>query len=100
MPQYFLCHDSEESLFEELEQSGLIDPVSQKGRDTARLRIDILGTLFERTGLVLVDDSGARHPHFRPLSGYWAMISGPLSDQEKQKLTLTEGPAELIRFSF
>ena len=59
-----------------------MDPVSQRCRDTARLRIDISGALFERTGLVLIDESEDRHPHFRPLPGYWAMISGPLTDQE------------------
>lgn len=77
-----------------------MDLVSQRCRDTARLRIDISGALFERTGLVLIDESEDRHPHFRPLPGYWAMISGPLTDQEKQGLSLTAGPEEVIRFSF
>jgi len=100
MPRYFLCSHSEEDLFKELQQSGLIDPVSQRCRDTARLRIDILGSLFERTGLVLIDESEGRHPHFRALPGYWAMLSGPLTEEEKQGLPLTTGPEEVIRFSF
>jgi hypothetical protein len=100
MHHIFLKSDSEESLFEALEACHLFDPDTHLPRDSSGIRLNVLGTLFERTGLKLVTESGERFPHLRPLPGYYATISGQLSNAELQTLPITERPKEVIQFSF
>lgn len=100
MHYLFLNSDSEESLFAQLIQSGILDSTSHLPTDATRINVDILGTLFERTGLRLLTEEGETFPYVRPLHGYYAVISGHLSEAELRALPIVERPKELIHCTF
>ncbi len=88
-PSYYLCADSEEALWDKLETAGLaaLGPPE----------LDVIGTLFEASGLILVDEQDQRYPHFRSLSGYYAAIHGELEDWQQAALPIVPRPRSLVR---
>lgn len=86
---YYLCAASEEALWEVLETAGLAE--------LGPPQLNVMGTLFEASGLVLVDEQDQRYPHFRSLSGYYAVIHGDLEDWQRAALPIVQKPASIIR---
>lgn len=88
-PSYYLCADSEEALWESLATAGL--------ETLGFPKLDVMGTLFEASGLVLVDEQDRRYPYFRPLSGYYAAIHGELEAWQKAALPVVPRPRSIVR---
>ncbi|MBU3724072.1 MAG: hypothetical protein FGM18_01005 [Burkholderiaceae bacterium] len=89
MLPYYLCADSEEKLWTCLEAAGLAD--------LSPPQLDVMGTLFEATGLILVDEQDHRYPHFRPLKGYYAVVHRELNEAERSVLPVVPRPASIVR---
>lgn len=86
---YYLCARSEEALWQGLEAAGLSDLEFPK--------LDIMGTLFVPTGLVLLDEHDQRFPHFRSIKGYYAAVDQELTDAQRAVLPIVPRPASIIR---
>lgn len=89
MTSYYLCADSEETLWDNLQTAGLAALGPPK--------LDVMGTLFEASGLVLMDEQDHRYPHFRPLSGYYAAIHGELEAWQQAALPIVPRPRSIVR---
>lgn len=86
---YYLCADSEEALWDALETAGLAELQPPQ--------LDVMGTLFEASGLILVDEQDQRHPHFRSLKGYYAAIHQELDDGQRAALPIVQRPVAIVR---
>ena len=86
---YYLCARSEEALWQGLEAAGL--------SDLEFPQLDIMGTLFVPTGLILLDEHDQRFPHFRSIKGYYAAIDHELTEAQRAALPIVPRPASIIR---
>lgn len=89
MSPYYVCADSEEALWDGLQAAGL--------GDLTPPQLDVMGTLFEASGLVLVDEQDNRYPHFRSRRGYYAAIHRELEDWQRAALPIVQRPIPMIR---
>lgn len=88
-PPYYLCAASEEALWQGLQTAGLSDLQFPE--------LDVIGSLFVPTGLVLADEQDHRFPHFRPIQGYYAAIHQELTDAQRSMLPIVPRPAAIVR---
>ena len=88
-PPYSLCAVSEEALWEGLETAGL--------SDLQFPQLDVMGSLFVPTGLILSDEQDRRVPHFRPIQGFYAAIHQELTDAQRSVLPIVPRPAAIVR---
>lgn len=88
-PSYYVCADSEEALWDNLETAGLAALGPQK--------LDVMGTLFEASGLILMDEQNRRYPYFRPLAGYYAAIYAELEAWQQAALPIVPKPRSIVR---
>jgi hypothetical protein len=88
-PPYYLCAASEEALWQGLLTAGLSNLQFPK--------LDVIGSLFVPTGLVLADEQDHRFPHFRPIQGYYAAIHQELTEVQRSMLPIVPRPAAIVR---
>lgn len=85
----YVCAESEDGLWFGLKSAGL-------GHLTPP-ELDVLGTLYEATGIVLMDEKDQRYPHFRALRGYYAAIHRHLTESQRAALPIVPKPKHVIR---
>ena len=88
-PPFYLCAASEEALWQGLQLAGL--------SDLQFPQLDVIGSLFVPTGLVLADEQDHRFPHFRPIQGYYAAIHQDLTEAQRSMLPVVPRPAAVVR---
>lgn len=117
---YYLKADSEEDLFEALDAAGVTqrvydmdDPRNVRPADLdpedawaptgeydsvpiAGVDLDIIGTIFVPSGIMLADEEGNQYPEMIPVEGYHANVRGITAEQAEQLPTIGK-PTKAVR---
>jgi hypothetical protein len=114
---YYLQAQSEEALWQALEDAGVVtrvydpeDPNNQRPDDAeeweptgeydlfpnAGVDLDVIGTIWKPTGETTLDEDGNQYPAQEQLNGYHANIRGITAEQAELLPTITK-PSSPIR---
>jgi hypothetical protein len=117
---YYLKAESEEALFEALENAGVTqrhydmeDPSNVRPADldpeeawtptgeydslpVAGVDLDVIGTIFVPSGVMLTDEEGNLYPEMLPAEGYHANIRG-ITPEQAELLPTIDAPANPVR---
>jgi hypothetical protein len=117
---YYLQAESEEALFAALESAGVsqrhydmddfsnvrpadLDPEAQweptgkyDSLPVAGVDLDVIGTIFKPTGVMLTDEEGNQYPQMEPLDGYHANIRG-ITEEQAALLPTIAKPSSPVR---
>jgi hypothetical protein len=118
MKTYYIKAESEDALFDVLEQAGLTNrvyepddelnkrpedadenwqPTGEYTRYPKDIELDCIGTIFKPTGVMIADDEGNMIPQMESLEGYHANMRGELTTEQEQQLPLIDKPASPYR---
>jgi hypothetical protein len=114
---YYLQAESEEALFAALESAGVMnkvydpeDPANQRPDDAeewepsgeydlfpkAGVDLDVIGTIWKPTGVMLTDEEGNQYPQMEPLDGFHANIRG-ITEEQAALLPTIAKPSSPVR---
>ena len=117
---YYLQAESEEALWQALEDAGVtqrhydmddssnvrpadLDPEAQweptgeyDSLPVAGVDLDVIGTIFKPTGVMLTDEEGNQYPQMEAIPGYHANIRGITAEQAALLPTI-EKPSSPVR---